>query len=107
MSTHKKIVIHVLVQKCAQSHKWVAQGLEHDIVAQADTMKLLERRFLATVLGYLHASGVANTLDSIKPAPHRYWTVFRKIENQDRSPKIKIFPKQSNKRGEAVFLQAA
>jgi hypothetical protein len=103
-----KIKIHVLVTKCPESHKWSAQGLEHDIVAQADTLKLLEQRFIATVLAYIHAhSGRENPLGAVKPAPKPYWNIFHKLEENDRNSKIKSFPKQSKTVGEAVFLQAA
>jgi len=108
MAKEKKIIIHVLVRKCATSHKWFAQGLEHDIVAQADTLKLLERRFIATVLAYVHAyTGKSEPLKEVKPAPKIYWNIFRKLQEHDRNSKTKAFPKLSGTSGEAVFLQAA
>jgi hypothetical protein len=108
MAKETKLIIHVLVRKCDTTHKWFAQGLEHDIVAQADTLKLLERRFIATVLAYTHAySGKDEPLKQVKPAPIEYWNLFKKLQQHDRSSKIKLFPKQGRMPGEAVFLQAA
>lgn len=108
MAKEKKIIIHVLVRKCGTTQKWFAQGLEHDIVAQADTLKALERRFIATVLAYIHAyAAKPEPLKEVKPAPRVYWNIFRKLQEHDRSSKIKAFPKLSGASGEAVFLQAA
>src|SRR5882762_5588835 len=107
MRSEPKLIIHVLVRKCETTHKWFAQGLEHDIVAQADTLKMLERRFIATVLAYAHAySGSEQPLKEVGPAPKEYWNIFKKLEEHDRSSKIRSF-KQSKIPGEAVFLQAA
>ncbi len=103
-----KVIIHVLVRKCATSHKWFAQGLEHDIVAQADTLSGLERRFIATVLAYAHAyAGSKDPLGEVAPAPKKFWNTFKKLQEVDRSSKIRAFPKQSKTVGEAVFLKAA
>ncbi len=108
MRQEPKFIIHVLVRKCTATHKWIAQGLEHDIVAQADTLKLLEQRFIATVLAYAHAYADAKEpLKKVGPAPKSYWSAFKKLQDQARNSKIRPFPKKGKTTGEAVFLQAA
>ena len=108
MQSVKKFVVHVLVKKCEHTHKWVAQGIESDIVAQADTLKLLEQRFMATARAYIQAySDSENPLEAVGPAPKQYWTLFRKLEERARNSKIRPFPKRGKTTGEAVFLQAA
>jgi hypothetical protein len=103
-----KLILHVLVKKCSTTHKWVAQGVEHNVVAQADTIKLLEKRFIATVLGYLHAySSPAAFSKEVGPAPKEYQEIFRKLQECERSLRIRPFPKKGKTSGEAVFLQAA
>jgi hypothetical protein len=108
MPKEPKFIIHVLVRKCESTHKWIAQGLEHDIVVQADTLKLLKQRFFATVLGYAHAySNKAEPLKEIGRAPQAYWTLFNKLQEGSRNSQIRPFPKKSKTPGEAIFLQAA
>jgi len=108
MSKTSKFKIHVLVSKCETTHKWIAQGLEHDIVAQADTLKLLERRFIATVMAYNHAYAESGEpLKEVKPAPREYWNIYKKLQEHERNSKIKPFSKQGRFPGEAIFLQAA
>jgi hypothetical protein len=69
---------------------------------------MLERRFIATVLAYAHAySGMEEPLKEVGPAPKEYWNIYKKLQEHDRSSKIRSFPKQSKTPGEAVFLQAA
>jgi hypothetical protein len=108
MARENKLIIHVLVRKCKTTSKWFAQGLEHDIVAQADTLKSLEQRFVATVLAYAHAySASKEPLKEIGPASKEYWAIFKKLEEHDRNSKIRPFPKNGKTSGEVVFLQAA
>jgi hypothetical protein len=107
-SDTNRVVIHVLVKKCPATHKWVAQGVEHDVVAQADTLKLLEKRFMATVLGYFHVyASPAAFSKEVGPAPKEYQEIFKKLKERERSLKVRPFPKRSKTSGEAVFLQAA
>jgi hypothetical protein len=108
MSAVEKVKIHVLVRRCEHTRKWVAQGLEHDIVAQADTLKMLEKRFIATVLGYIHAYNTfADPLKEVAKAPKTYWDTYKKLQEKDRYSKVSPFPKRGKTMGEAVFLQAA
>ena len=108
MPSETKLIIHVLVRKCDTTHKWIAQGLEHDIVAQADTLKMLEKRFIATVMGYVHAyRGFPHPLNHVPKAPKEQWDLYKKLQENDRSSKIRLLPKQGKTSGEAVFLQAA
>ena len=50
---------------------WVAQCLEHDISAQADTISKVKKRLLATI-----AAEAKDGLDRIGPAPEHFQSMW-------------------------------
>ena len=60
--------------------KWVAQCLDYDITAQGETIDVARSRFARTFVGQvmvdLHHH--QEPLEGIKPAPRKYWQMFRK-----------------------------
>lgn len=76
----KSIKLSVLLLK--ENNTWVAQCLEHDIAAQAKTIKDVKTAFEKTVTGqcFLDLQRGSDPLASIGPAPGFYRPLFDSAE---------------------------
>lgn len=64
---------------------WVAQGLEYDITAQAESLPVLKERFATKVAIEVAVSLDLNRkpLDGVGRAPERFWRMFREATTTD------------------------
>lgn len=62
--------------------RWIAQGLEHDICTQADTIERLHISFARTVAANCAVSlGLGREpLSDIEPAPAKFWEMFKRAK---------------------------
>ncbi len=68
--------LHVLLYS-AKDGGWVAQCLEHNIMAQSDSIKGAKKEFefaLKAELKFLSEHGM--TLDDVAPAPQEFWARY-------------------------------
>ena len=78
-----KLRVVVFQQSLEDGPWWVAQCVEHDIVAQARTMDGVEAEFLRLLDAYVALAAkrkLKDPLAHIPPAPKRYQVLFEKTE---------------------------
>ncbi len=84
-------LLKVVVFKGQKS--WIAQCLDHDIAAQADSPEELPGRFgraLAAEFEFSQQQGV-EPLSMLPPAPDRYWAMFYgSMPVRDRKPWLSL-----------------
>lgn len=63
----------------AEGDRWIVQGLEYDITAQADSLPDAHDAFTIKVLAEVGISLDLDRepLDGIEPAPTEFWTMFK------------------------------
>jgi len=80
VSGQKSVHLELSVLLIKEEDKWVAQCLDYDIAAQGETLDAARSRFARTFVGQvmvdLHHH--QEPLEGIKPAPRKYWAMFRK-----------------------------
>ncbi len=61
-----------------ESDSWVAQCLEYDLTAQANSLKDLQYELQRTLIGHILAATEADQVpfERLAPAPKRYWEMF-------------------------------
>jgi hypothetical protein len=94
---------------------WVAQCLQYDITAQAETIEKLQCRFERILTGtiILALENEEEPFANLNPAPQRYWTqygeskmtvkVFPVSVPPDRMPQSVSLPPSRIPRGQAVM----
>jgi hypothetical protein len=83
MNTGFRLNVLVLRESAGDKAYWVAQCLEYDIVAQAETIQDLQCKFvhlLATNIILGLQRGI-EPLSNLKPAPQFYWQQYEKGRN--------------------------
>lgn len=87
--THEIEISAILYQDGAY---WVAQGLEYDITAQAQTLPDLKDRFATKVAIEVAVSLDLNRkpLEGISRAPERFWRMFKEATMTDVPEKTPI-----------------
>jgi hypothetical protein len=77
-----KVVLKLNVVLFIECGCWVAQCLEHDIAAQASTIRDVKHLIIKTISAEakLDANAGRRPLESVKPAPQRYWRMFEEGE---------------------------
>ncbi len=83
--------LRVLIQKefDGERVKWLAQCLEHDVVAQGDSLDEVKTKFARTVMGYATLAVKYNEalFANILPAPEQYHRLWDKAtELKDSLP---------------------
>ena len=87
MNTGFRLNVLVLRESAGDKAYWVAQCLEYDIVAQAETIQDLQCKFvhlLATNIILGLQRGI-EPLSNLKPAPQFYWQQYEKGRNDSKA----------------------
>ena len=89
--------IEISVILYQEDSHWIAQGLEHDITAQAPSLPELSERFAMKVLAEAAISMELGRepLQGIDPAPARFWRMFddAKMDVTTEQPPLTIIGK--------------
>lgn len=86
----KTIIIRISVLLLQEENYWVAQGLEHDIAAQGESISEAKKAFKKTIIGQiiLDVKDNLKPLEGIEEAPQIYWDIFKKAERLKEQPKF-------------------
>jgi hypothetical protein len=78
----KTLTIEISAVAFKEGNCWIAQGLEYDISAQANTLNELHKKFMFSVAANLAVCVELGRapLEGIGRAPEEYWEMFRAAE---------------------------
>ena len=92
MSVMPTIEIHAVLYQ--EGSCWIAQGLEHDITAQADSLPDVHDAFTMKVLAEVGISLDLGKepLEGIDPAPPHFWKMYKEtpVKIDSETPPVKL-----------------
>lgn len=88
----KKLSFAVSVLIFREANRWVAQGLEYDIAAQADSIPAVKKAFFRAFFSQaaVNVENGKEPLEDVPEAPAFYRDEFKKAERLADSPEFKI-----------------